>query len=144
MMGLTKTFLFAGGLTFLTLGGLHAALTLRDVKRPRAFIPADDALREAMQDASLRLHSDVKLWDAWMGFNLSHSFGLLIFGCATILLATSLHAAYQVSSLLQLALIAIACAYFAMALRFWFWIPAAGTAFGTALLLAAFITFRLT
>lgn len=144
MISLAKTFLFAGGLTFLTLGGLHAALTFRDLKRPRAFIPVDDALREAMQDASLRLHSDVKLWDAWMGFNLSHSFGLLIFGCGTIILATSLNAAYQTSPLLQLALIAIACAYFVMALRFWFWIPAAGTAFGAALLIAAFITLRLT
>lgn len=141
---LTRIFLSAGGLTFLVLGGLHAMLTFRDLRWPRALTPVDEALKTTMQGASLRLHADVKLWDAWMGFNLSHSFGLVIVGTVIFAFATSFHAAYQASLLLQLVLIAVGCAYFAMALRFWFWVPAVGTAFGTAFLIASFVALRMT
>jgi hypothetical protein len=62
---------------FLLMGAGHGALTLRDLKHPRAFTPQDPALRQAMQQSSIAFHPTINLWKAWLGFNLTHSLGLV-------------------------------------------------------------------
>lgn len=72
--------LTVAGAIFVVLGGLHGVLTLCDVSNPRAFTPTDAAVRYAMEGARLALNPRANLWQAWLGFNLSHSVGVILFG----------------------------------------------------------------
>lgn len=119
-----------GGAIFAALGALHGVLTLRDLSKPTAFTPTDPAVREAMRGARLALSRRAGLWDAWLGFNLSHSLGLLVFGSAT--LALGLRHSDRFAGGVQAAVLLVAAAYFVLALRFWFWGPALAS--GSALL----------
>ena len=52
---------------FLRFGVGHGAITLRDLRQPRAFTPPDANLRQAMEQSSLRFRPDSNLWRAWLG-----------------------------------------------------------------------------
>jgi len=75
----------AGGAVFCVLGALHAVYMLMDLRRPRRLVPGDPALLAAMSDSRVRLAGDATdMWRAWVGFNLSHSLGALLFGAMVI------------------------------------------------------------
>jgi len=60
----------------LALGVMHLMLTFRSDKlRPR-----DAALYARLQEAAPVISRRMTMWKAWVGFNASHSFGLLLFG----------------------------------------------------------------
>lgn len=126
----------AGGAVFLFLGLLHGALTLRDLGTPRAFTPRDPALRAAMQQASVRLHPGINLWKAWMGFNLTHSLGLVLFGGAVLYVGL---AAPAVSSSVALQAVAalVAALYVILSAKFFFRTPVIGCAVGLCCFLGA-------
>ncbi|WP_049823406.1 hypothetical protein [Bradyrhizobium sp. WSM2254] len=84
---MAQAFLFSGAAVFVALGTYHAVLTLMDLRVPRTFTPTDDGVRMAMREARLALNESVNLWDAWMGFNLSHSLALMMFGGGLIAIA---------------------------------------------------------
>src|SRR6185436_10458110 len=88
--------LAVGGLVVLMMGTLHGVLTLRDVFTPRAFTPTDDAVRLAMQGTRVAFNRRLNLWKAWLGFNLSHSLGVVLFG-GLLLLASVHFAAFAAS-----------------------------------------------
>ena len=69
-----------GASILLILGVLHGVLTLQDLRDSRTFTPSDPALRSAMQESSIAVDPHTNLWKAWLGFNLSHSLGLVMFG----------------------------------------------------------------
>jgi hypothetical protein len=69
-----------GASIFMILGIFHGVLTLQDLRNPRTFTPPDAALRQAMQQSNIAIHPQTNLWKAWLGFNLSHSLGLVMFG----------------------------------------------------------------
>jgi hypothetical protein len=77
---LAKFFEISGASIFLILGILHGVLTLQDISNPRTFTPPDQTLRQAMQESSIAINPQTNLWKAWLGFNLSHSLGLIMFG----------------------------------------------------------------
>ena len=130
---MARTLLLMGAAIFLILGMGHGLLTLRDLVRPRAFTPTDDAVREAMQEAKLALSPRVNLWQAWLGFNLSHSLGAVLFGGGLFALGWWNFASFSESAGLQSVAVLVAAVYVVLSLRFWFWGPALGT--GAALLL---------
>jgi hypothetical protein len=132
--------MMSGGMMFLLLGLLHASLTIVDLSRPRLLTPENERLRTLMELAPLRLHPDLRLWDAWMGFNLSHSLGLVVFGTVVIAVAIFGDQSARWAWVYPLAAAAVGLIYVLMCLRFWFWVPAAGTATATALLVLASIT----
>ena len=75
---IAQALVLVGASIFLLLGTLHGVLTLIDViGPPRYFTPRDAALRQAMQDSTLAIHPATNLWRAWLGFNLSHSLGVM-------------------------------------------------------------------
>jgi hypothetical protein len=70
--------LILGGSVFGVLGGLHAIYTLLDLRNPRRLVPVDPSLIHAMANSALRLsHGGTDMWRAWIGFNFSHSLGVL-------------------------------------------------------------------
>ncbi|NNL87889.1 MAG: hypothetical protein HKP25_02370, partial [Marinicaulis sp.] len=69
-----------GGLIFLVLGAAHLRLTVRDMKEPRAFVPAKRELLEELKATRINLRRDVKdFWTSYLGFHISHSAGIIFF-----------------------------------------------------------------
>jgi hypothetical protein len=134
---MAQILLAIGGTIVLMLGTLHGVLTLRDVTKPRAFTPTDDAVRIAMQGTRVAFNPRLNLWQAWLGFNLSHSLGAVLFGGGLLVLALFHFPVFAASPLLQGAAVAVAAAYLVLSLRFWFWGPALGSGLTLLCVLAA-------
>ncbi len=135
---LSRYLFLAAALPFLFLGSLHGLWTLRDLRQPTAFWPTDPKVRDAMLGSGLVLTRRINLWWAWLGFNLSHSLGVVLFGVVLLLVGRNPQEFdRQVALFLPLAL-AVALAYLVLAVKFWFRTPALGVGLSlTCLLLAA-------
>ena len=121
-----------GASIFVLLGAVHGVLALRDLSNPRTFTPRDAALREAMQQSTIAIHPKTNLWRAWMGFNLSHSLGVVLFGGALLYVGVFQPLLFAQSWLLQGCAILVSAAYLAMSLKFWFSRPAIGSGVAVA------------
>ncbi len=127
---MAQALLLIGASIFLLMGTGHGVLTLADLKQPRAFTPPDPALREAMRRSGVRLHPTINLWDAWMGFNLTHSLGVMLFGGAFVYVGAFAPLAFAQSVLLQFLAVAVSALYLILCIRFFFWKPTLGSALG--------------
>jgi hypothetical protein len=129
--------LILGGSVFGVLGGLHAIYTLLDLRNPQRLVPVDPSVRYAMANSALRLsRGGTDMWRAWIGFNFSHSLGVLL------LAALAVWAGFRINRLpvaIMPALTLIGCAYLLLALLYWFRIPAIGVALGTGCFAAAWV-----
>jgi hypothetical protein len=129
--------LILGGSVFGALGGLHATYTLLDLRNPRRLVPVDPSVINAMANSDLRLsRGGTDMWRAWIGFNFSHSLGLLLFATLAI------WAGFRSNRLpvaVMPGLTLIGCAYLLLALLYWFRIPAIGVAIGTGCFAAAWV-----
>ena len=130
--------LILGGAVFVVLGGLHAVYTLLDLRNPRWLVPVDPSVAKAMANSALRLSGGrTDMWRAWIGFNFSHSLGLLLVA------ALALWAGFRIKMLpvgiIMPALTLIGCAYEVLALLYWFRAPAIGVAIGTTCFAAAWV-----
>jgi hypothetical protein len=125
-----EAFFIAGTIPFALLGSIHLALTLRDL-RATYFKPTDDALVPALEATGVTLMAPAPgaqtMWRAWLGANLTHGLGLLVF--ALLLLAVAVHDSALVSDIpaLRPLSITVGFAHAVIAQRFWF-MPAAVTA----------------
>lgn len=135
---IARVFEITGASIFLILGILHGVLTLKDLRNPRTFTPPDEALRLAMQNSSIAIHPHTNLWRAWLGFNLSHSLGLLMFGGTFLAIGLFYFSIFAQILWVQICALYISAIYLLMSLKFWFSQPAiaAGIAF-TCFVLAA-------
>lgn len=129
--------LVLGGAVFGALGGLHAIYTLLDLRQPRRLVPVDPTVTRAMANSALMLSGgETDMWRAWIGFNFSHSLGVLLLAALAIWAGTR-------SSVLPASIMAgltlIGCVYLALALRYWFRVPAIGVAVGTGCFAAAWV-----
>ncbi len=135
---MTDSLLIIGGSIFCL---LHALYTVGDERRPRRLAPDDPALVEAMRKSGLRLsRGGTTMWRAWLGFNFSHSLGVLMLGSGTIALGLSLKA-LAVPKPALLVPVALGGAYLWLAIRYWFRIPAAGVALATLCFVASWILY---
>lgn len=134
---MTQILVIIAASIFLLLGTLHGALTLRDVKNPRFFTPPDAALRQAMQESSIRFHPNINLWKAWLGFNLTHSLGLIFFGGAFLHVGIFEPKNFASSLLFQAVAVSVSAIYMGVSLKFFFSKPAIYSAVGLACFLIA-------
>jgi hypothetical protein len=124
---------------FLVLGTAHLFATPRTTARVRGLSPADPRLAEAMARTPLRLTRRTDMWKAWVGFNLSHSLGVLLLGVVVVLVGQSEAQFLQGGqTFVPFALVASA-AYLALAVKYWFRTPIAGCAIGAVLFLASWV-----
>jgi hypothetical protein len=70
-------------------------------------------------------------WNAWIGFNLSHSLGLVLFGALYGGIALGDFSFVAGSLFLWVSAVVVGLVYLLLALRFWFWLPATVSAVGT-------------
>ena len=124
----------SGGI-YAILGVLHLIYTLHDFGgRPRYFRPLDRSLLPAMRNTNTAIAPTGRdYWSGILGFNLSHSIGVLLF--ALLILVT---AQYQISWLKPI-LVLVGLAFTVIALRCWFNTPMLGCLIGTALMTAAWV-----
>jgi len=128
---MSEMLFLVGAALFGLLGVAHGVLTLRDLRAPRSFTPTDENLRRAMAEITLRLAPQTTMWNAWIGFNLSHSLGLLVFGAVCGGLALRDFGIVAESLFLRFGAVVVGVIYLLLALRFWFWVPALLSAAGT-------------
>jgi hypothetical protein len=137
---LSRYLYLAGAVPFLVLGTAHAMATPRAPQEARGLSPSDPQLAEAMTKSRLRLTRRTDMWRAWVGFNLSHSLGVLAFGSFVVL--TGSRAAVfdaQAPACVPFAVV-VAAGYLWLACRYWFRTPIIGCALSLAFFLASWIT----
>ena len=129
--------LILGGTVFGVLGGLHAIYMLLDLRNPRRLVPVDPSVAHAMANSAVRLSGGgTDMWRAWIGFNFSHSLGVLLLAAVAIWAGTRMR---MVPVGIVAALTLVGCVYLALALRYWFRAPAIGVAIGTGCFAAAWV-----
>ena len=138
---MSQHLLIAGGMVFLTLGLLHVIYTIRDIYRPRYLVPLDPPLMDQMASTGVRLaRGRTNMWDAWLGFNISHGLGLVIFGSVCIGAGVFARTLALPRAVLLIPVL-VGIIYLLLALRFWFRVPAVGIAIGTGFLFMGWLAY---
>lgn len=129
-----------GASIFLLLGVAHAVFTLQSTPERGPMMPTDPTVADAMQvTGGLGLAPDIRttLYRAWIGFNLSHSLGVLTLA-AILLVRTGTDFGAAVDDVWFLALSAVVpLAYLVLAIKFWFDKPRNAIAVATVLIWAS-------
>jgi hypothetical protein len=145
MATVAQIFEIVGALIFLLLGLMHGVLTCQDLIEPRTFTPPDAALRQAMQKSRIAIHPQTNLWNAWLGFNLSHSLGLIMFGGTYFGIGLFCFSAFAQLRWLPICAVLVALVYLVLSIRFWFSSPviAAGIALTCFVMASGLVLFNL-
>ena len=132
MPTLASLLVLAGLAVVLVLGGLHLLYTFRGTK----LHPREPAAVKAMQQSGLVITRQTTVWRAWIGFNASHSLGILLFALVYGYLALAAPALLFSSLFLRALGLAFLLAYVVLARRYWFSVPFRGVVLATALYVA--------
>jgi hypothetical protein len=136
---LAQLLIVAGALLFGLLGTVHLAYTFFTNK----FDARDASTTVAMKATSPVLTRRTSLWKAWIGFNASHSLGLLLFAAVYLILAIGHMPLLQQSPALVWLPVFGGASYLVLASLFWFHTPLIGVGIAStcfvvaALMLAA-------
>jgi hypothetical protein len=133
-----KVSLLLAAFLYAMLGISHAVLALRDLWHERSFVPTDPSVLQSLKETGVSAMPGATFWRAWLGFNLSHTLGLLQFASALVVLATRAGDGFGNSGAFILAGLVIAILYLAIAGRFFFRPPTVVAALGLACLTTAF------
>jgi ammonia channel protein AmtB len=140
-MRITRFLLDFGGGVFILLGFLHALYTYLDINRPRRLVPQDPAVAQAMATSNLRLSgTGTTMWRAWVGFNFSHSIGVVLFGTVCIG-AGSVLGTMPLPAWMLFVLVVIGLLYLVVGILYWFRIPVAGIVIAVLCLSIAWATY---
>ena len=126
-------FIRAGLAIFAVLGVLHLIYTLMDLRVPKYFAPRDRKVIAFMQQTHVALAKNPKnYWESYLGFNLSHSLGILVF-VATYSVLSVIAPEIIFHPAMSFLLIGTGGIFAFLAYRFWFSIPLIGSLCGTFL-----------
>lgn len=126
-------------LLYTLLGASHLVLALRDLRVPRSFTPTDVHIVALMQGTGVVAMPGANLWRAWLGFNLSHSLGLLQFAGILVVLALKSDGTFWGGGLYLLLVILVAAAYLVVAARFFFRPPTVVASIALTCLIVGFV-----
>ncbi len=105
-----------------TLGVVHLVYTFWGPK----LIPRDPALQISMSQISPVITKETTMWRCWVGFNASHSMGLILFGLVFGYLALALGELLFQSPFLLVVGLAMLGGLVVLAKVYWFSAPFAG------------------
>jgi hypothetical protein len=135
---LVKIFWLTGSSIFLVLGGLHLYYTFFTNK----FSSRNKNAEMEMKNTHPLLTKDTTMWNAWIGFNASHSSGAIFIGLINIILVLQYFTVLHNSVSLHLLNIVTSVFYCWLGKKYWFRIPFTGILVSTfCFLVAAFLTF---
>lgn len=135
MITLPQFLMTASALVIALLGSIHLLYTFRGNR----LYPRDTHLERQMQVVSPVLTNQTTMWNAWVGFNASHSYGAIFFGLIYGYLALEHDELLFHSHYLLLVGLALLVGYVVLAKKYWFTIPLIGIGLSTALYVAAFV-----
>jgi len=122
----------AGSIPFVVLGLVHIVYSILDASRPTKIVPREPDLIERMKAGRLVLTRETTVWRAWIGFNISHGVGVLLFGLIVLCAALfGFEANLSAMPALFYASPVVAGTYLLLSLKYWFRIPAIGSGIGT-------------
>ena len=126
--------LIIGGTVFSMMGLIHAIYTICDIYRPKHFVPLDPTVMDHMASTGVRFaRGRTTMWEAWLGFNISHGLGLVIFGLVCVGAGVFGRTVAMPRAILLISVV-VGVIYLLLAVRFWFRLPAVGFAIGTGFL----------
>lgn len=121
-MAAAKVLMASSAMIALLLGVIHWVYTFSGTN----LLPRDSSLRAAMSEAPLSITRETTVFRAWLGFNASHSMGLLLFGLLFGFLALY-HPELLFGSAFLLAVgFATLAGYLVLCKLYWFSVPLAG------------------
>lgn len=125
----------AGAAIMLALGLLHLLFTFKGKK----LHPRDPEVMAQMKSTPLFITRTATMWNAWIGFNASHSLGAILFGTVFGYLALAQPGVFFGSIFLGCTGFIALLAYVALARRFWFSRPLQGISAATALYVSGWL-----
>lgn len=130
---IAQILLIVGTSVFGLFGAIHLMYTFFSNK----FEAFDPTVTEAMKTSSLIITKETTIWKAWLGFNASHSLGMMIVPAVYIPLALSHFNIIQQSVWLTMLPVLIGMSYLALAKKYWFKIPFVGILISTLCFIGA-------
>ena len=128
MAEFSRYIFLVGALPFVFLGVVHALATPLTLAESKGLSPRDPALRETMSKETVVLTRRTNMWLAWVGFNLSHSLGLVLFGGVVLLIGRS-PASFQAQASFFVPLaVVVSGLYLVLGFLYWFRTPMIGIA----------------
>ena len=134
-----QVLIIIGASIFGILGIVHLSYTFFTNK----FAAYDPAVTKAMMSTSPVLTKETTVWDAWVGFNASHSLGIILFSVMYIPLVINHFYVIEDSIWFTFLPVAVGLSYMALAKRYWFKIPFVGITISTVCFFIAAILMNL-
>ncbi len=122
MIDASQLLIVASAVIVFALGGIHLYCTFFG----NAFSPRDAELETRMKAVSPLLTREITMWNAWVGFNASHSLGAMLFGALYAYITIARPAVLFGSPFLLALGFAFLAALLALARVYWFRIPFRG------------------
>jgi hypothetical protein len=135
MHAFAPVFLVLSALIIFSLGALHLLLTFRGNK----LHPRDVQLETRMKEVTPILTRETTMWKTWVGFNASHSYGMLFFSAVYGYLAIFRSEVIFHDPFLPYAGLLLLLGYVFLGKRYWFSVPFRSILLATALYVAALI-----
>ena len=132
-MLIEQILLIIGAAIFGVLGSVHLFYTFFTNK----FDAYDKNVTKAMQSTSPVLTKETTVWDAWVGFNASHSLGAMLMAAFYIPLTSSYFSVIRDSAWFSLLPVVVGVSYLLLARRYWFGVPFTGILIATACFVGA-------
>ena len=138
---LSRYLFLIGALPFIVLGLAHAVATPQTPADAKGLSPRDPAVRDAMAHDSVLLTRRTTLWLAWVGFNLSHSLGAILFGAVVVLIGRS-SASFEAQATVFLPLaVLVSASYLVLGVRYWFRTPIIGISLASVCFVVSWVLF---
>ena len=115
----------------LVLGSLHLTYTFFGPK----LLPRDKGVIDAMKATTMVITRETSVWDAWIGFNTTHSMSLILFGLVYGYFALARPEVLFGSPFLQAVGLVTLAAFLVLSRAYFFSIPLAGMTIATFLYL---------
>ena len=124
---MAQILLIIGASIFGILGTVHLLYTFFTNK----FEAYDSSVTEAMKGTSPILTKETSVWNAWVGFNASHSLGAMLVAAVYIPLTVSYFNIIQQSFWFSFLPVLIGLSYLILAKKYWFKTPFVGVLIST-------------
>ncbi len=134
---IAKYLWISGSLILFIMGSLHLVYTFFTNK----FSTKNEKLIADMKVSYPILTKEMNMWNAWVGFNASHSSGVIFIGVINLYLALQYFSILQSDHFFFLFNILTIGFYFCVGIKFWFKIPLTGV---TIILICYIVSYILT
>jgi hypothetical protein len=134
-----RLLILASAIIIFSLGSLHLWLTFVGAKLK----PRDPELEARLKNVSPVITSQTTMWKGWVGFNASHSFGMLLFGALYGYLALVQSNLLFHSPFLALVGALLLAGYVVLGKLYWFSAPLRGIVLASICYAAGFIGSRI-